>query len=157
MEQASRYAEALMAPHLVSLCASLRTKECEVCGSSYVEDHNGGLAQRWCSDNCRWVGRGREKAQKGRDETQRRYDLWARRARKLAKAVGAMCRGCEPEGACRQADCPLRPVSPLPLVGDVSVPLATRGSVRHPADHPLRAVRLRESKAAWARAKRASA
>lgn len=30
-------------------------------------------------------------------------------------AVDAMCRGCEPAGICRSVECPLRPVSPLPL------------------------------------------
>lgn len=29
-------------------------------------------------------------------------------------AVEAFCNACEPEGVCRDADCPLRPVSPLP-------------------------------------------
>ena len=31
-------------------------------------------------------------------------------------AVEAMCRSCEPEGRCRDAACPLRAVSPLPLL-----------------------------------------
>jgi transcriptional regulator with XRE-family HTH domain len=30
-------------------------------------------------------------------------------------AVAAMCAACEPEGRCRDGDCPLRSVSPLPL------------------------------------------
>ncbi len=34
----------------------------------------------------------------------------------LRGAVASFCRGCEPEGICRTADCQLRPVSPLPLI-----------------------------------------
>jgi hypothetical protein len=37
------------------------------------------------------------------------------RARLLQDAIGAMCRACEPEGVCRDEDCPLRPFSPLPV------------------------------------------
>lgn len=33
----------------------------------------------------------------------------------IRAAVDAMCRGCEPAGVCRSVECPLRPVSPLPL------------------------------------------
>lgn len=39
-------------------------------------------------------------------------------------AVEAMCRGCEPEGLCRAADCALRTVSPLPVVPLADIPLA---------------------------------
>lgn len=41
-------------------------------------------------------------------------DLYRER-KALRQAVLAMCRSCEPDGVCMQADCPLRPVSPLPL------------------------------------------
>lgn len=34
-----------------------------------------------------------------------------------AEAIDAMCRSCEPEGLCREEECPLRAFSPLPLAG----------------------------------------
>lgn len=40
-----------------------------------------------------------------------------RRLDGYAEAIDAMCRGCEPEGLCRTAECPLRAFSPLPLAG----------------------------------------
>lgn len=39
-------------------------------------------------------------------------------------AVERMCRGCEPDGFCTTVDCPLRPVSPLPLKERIPVELA---------------------------------
>lgn len=41
-------------------------------------------------------------------------------------AVEAMCRSCEPEGLCRNEECPLRSVSPLPYVPMRDVGLAEK-------------------------------
>jgi hypothetical protein len=42
-------------------------------------------------------------------------------------AAAAFCRSCEPEGYCQTPDCPLRPVSPLPLaVEPIEVELAVK-------------------------------
>jgi len=45
-----------------------------------------------------------------------RVDQQGRLLEDHRQAVEAMCRGCEPEGRCRDAECALRPVSPLPLI-----------------------------------------
>lgn len=45
-----------------------------------------------------------------------RVDQQSRALASHQASVEAMCRGCEPEGRCRTAECALRPVSPLPLV-----------------------------------------
>lgn len=45
-----------------------------------------------------------------------RVDQQGRHLATHRQAVEAMCRGCEPEGRCRDAGCALRPVSPLPLI-----------------------------------------
>lgn len=44
-------------------------------------------------------------------------------------AVEAFCNGCEPEGVCRDAECPLRSVSPLPVrtARDVATPTKAPG------------------------------
>lgn len=48
------------------------------------------------------------------DEEERSPGLVARRRMPVFQAaIEAMCRACEPEGFCRDAACPLRPVSPL--------------------------------------------
>lgn len=44
-----------------------------------------------------------------------RGDRSARQLIVAETAVAAMCRDCEPSGVCRTPECPLRPVSPLPL------------------------------------------
>lgn len=44
-----------------------------------------------------------------------RIDRSARQLAVANAAVAAFCAGCEPEGVCRTADCPLRALSPLPL------------------------------------------
>ena len=47
----------------------------------------------------------------------RRSDKLAAHASQLASAIDAMCRSCEPEGACAQPECALRAFSPLPMRG----------------------------------------
>lgn len=53
----------------------------------------------------------------GRSEARRvqRRDKALEQIAGLRELIDAMCRGCEPEGLCRTAECPLRPASPLPL------------------------------------------
>ena len=45
----------------------------------------------------------------------KRAALAERRLTVHQRSVAAYCAGCEPEGRCVTPDCPLRPVSPLPL------------------------------------------
>lgn len=152
--------EALHAPELLALCAKLRTRTCELCEREYVSMHRGGYPQRWCSVQCRDTGRARESGEFDKAWRLLRYDRWKRLAVKRQGAVDAMCWDCEPEGACRTSGCPLRPVSPLPLIGAIRVPQAARGTVRLAADDPRRAIRRRARQAVYsreARRRRASA
>ena len=67
-----------------------------------------------------------------RSESRRvvRQDKLAAHLDSVRSVIDAMCRDCEPAGTCRTVECPLRPVSPLPLQAtDV------RGPVR-PAEGP---------------------
>lgn len=100
---------------LATLIRRCRTERCAICSSEFV---NEGTPQRYCSDVCRGV------AAKKRFgvETRVRADVAERGAAaaestlaQFREAVAAMCLACEPEGACRTADCSLRPVSPLPM------------------------------------------
>jgi hypothetical protein len=117
-------AEALDSPRLAALILELRTQVCvrPSCGMEFV---NPGLHQLYCSDFCKRV------AEKGRRPNTRERAMVAERVlaeteaelRRQREAVRLMCRDCEPEGVCRLSTCPLRPVSPLPLVGVPDVPI----------------------------------
>ena len=155
MAKAAQIADALAAPELVKLCADLRRRRCEVCDREFIEDHNGGTAQRWCDPACKEVGRKRIKAANDRAFVTRRHDLWKRRYVAAQSAIERMCWSCEPEGACRQPDCALRPRSPLPIVGSSDVPLAASGSVRLTPGSVLRVELTKKRKAAWAKRARA--
>jgi hypothetical protein len=56
----------------------------------------------------------------------RRVDGQGRALALRSAAIDAMCRACEPDGYCRMAECPLRPVSPLPYREARDVALATK-------------------------------
>lgn len=154
METAHRIAEALVTPSLELLAAALRTTRCEVCDRDFIESHRGGYSQKWCSWNCEWTGRYRRRLRISRDDAHERTALWRNVAERRQVAVDAMCRTCEPLGTCKDGGCPLRPVSPLPLVGRVRVPVAARGTIRR-EDTPERAQHRRAQRAEWARMKRA--
>lgn len=116
VSRASDIAEALAAPRLLELCVELRTVKCEDCERTFVRNQRGGTQRRWCSYACKDRYRKRVLYTAERHWTGKRYDTWQRMARKLSEHVTAMCRSCEPGGICRQDDCALREVSPLPLV-----------------------------------------
>jgi DNA-binding XRE family transcriptional regulator len=153
MEQAAAYADALAAPSLLRLCAELRTRVCDECGKEFVENHRGGAAQRWCGRSCKWLGRYHESTD--RQDRRDRYDRWMRLAKKRQRAINGFCWDCEPDGACKQADCKLRPESPLPLITVEPVGTPMTGTVRHPEDSALRRTRRLEYEREWARARRA--
>lgn len=110
-ETAVRLADALQWPRLREMAEAARRKTCVVDGVAFIDD-SGSDNRRYCSEACHEVA---DKARKGRD-TRTVAAGAERRAERLAAAVAAMCRSCEPEGVCRTADCPLRDVSPLRLV-----------------------------------------
>lgn len=114
--RAAILAEILDAPMLLSLCVELRTKTCEECDATFVSDGRGGNEKRWCSKECGDRYRVRVRYPSERHWNGQRYDTWKRIAQKLRTSVEAMCRACEPDATCRDSVCPLRNVSPFPLV-----------------------------------------
>lgn len=110
LDRATRLADALDWPGLSSLMVELRTSVCAICGASFV-DPSRDLRQRYCSDSCASTSQDRRR----RGSRTELGIVEAHRLRDHQEAVAAYCRGCEPEGLCRDAACPLRPVSPLPL------------------------------------------
>lgn len=109
METALRLAEALGEPRLADIVREARTASCEVCGASIINE--GGGPVRFCTEACRVV---RNVARSG-TPTRQRAVVAERRLALYQDAVAAYCAGCEPEGLCRDAECALRPVSPLRL------------------------------------------
>lgn len=80
---------------------------CAACGQPGTNE-SVGRPRMYCDDVCAALGR-----KKGINIPDVGPDT--RRLRVFSAAVAAMCRGCEPEGLCRDNDCSLRPVSPLPF------------------------------------------
>jgi transcriptional regulator with XRE-family HTH domain len=107
---ACRIADAVGDEDLVRIARELRTLPCATCTKPFINDGQGNT--RYCSPSCHNV---KEKQRLGRPVRV----LAVRMERQLDQhrvAVAAMCGECEPSGACRTPDCPLRLVSPLPLV-----------------------------------------
>ena len=114
IESASLLASALEHDELVAAAILMRTKTCEVCAASYVDNaktHNSAVCGRQCSS----VKRSRQQRVQYVAERNRTATVQARRIRLYSQAVLAFCRACEPEGICRDQMCGLRPVSPLRL------------------------------------------
>jgi predicted nucleic acid-binding Zn ribbon protein len=108
LETALRLAEALGEPRLADIVREARTVNCEVCGTPILNE--GGTPVRFCTESCREV---RRKLRVGAEPARVRAVGAERRLALYQDAVATMCRGCEPEGLCRDAECALRPVSPL--------------------------------------------
>ena len=117
LSTASLLAEALHDERLTLIVAQDRRRECGVCGQTFVTDHTDAARRKFCSHKCQQVAWNRQ-ATAGRDRKRARYEKkTAMRLRELQQHVEAMCRSCEPvDFICREARCPLRPVSPLPLI-----------------------------------------
>lgn len=98
-------------PHLVTLSLAARSGTCEACGAPTLATR-GPRPPRFCGARC--IRRTRDRQLNARKRLQA-VGVVKRERDLLREAVAAMCRGCEPEGLCRDAECALRPVSPLPL------------------------------------------
>lgn len=109
IETAERLALELDWPRLMSIALEARTGACELCGTSFPAQGSGN--KRYCSEDCRRVACARRSG----TSTRGRAVVAERRATRLAAAIDAFCRACEPDGVCRMADCQLRDVSPLPV------------------------------------------
>jgi len=109
LEVAARLADALEEPELLACVVRSRTVVCVVCGRSVVNRGTG--PRRYCGAACA--------ARTNRDrqgKPARERAAMAERSLAVATfAIEAFCRGCEPEGLCRDTTCSLRPVSPLPV------------------------------------------
>jgi len=168
--RATEMAVALDWPKLRSLVVTARTRICRRagCGGTFVNDI-GSEAKRYCSVDCQQIqasakqaeNRARRAGQTGSHQARRAHVQRLRaavhhadeRTARLVAAVAAMCAACEPEGLCRDAVCPLRPVSPLPLraeaVGTPRQEAALRSERRWTPAH--REAQSRASRERWER------
>jgi hypothetical protein len=138
-EAAAAIADVLAWPRLLEIVREARTRACRRCARPFRNEGGNMGAKRYCSVECREIEASekiasRRTRQAGQtDDGRRRYQALARlrsgiriaeeRATAVLSAVEAMCAACEPGGACRTADCPLRAFSPLPLaMHDVGEP-----------------------------------
>lgn len=139
---AIRLTESLDWPRLAEIVRDARRSACIQCGRTFLNE--GGRPKLYCSAECRETGaRRREGKVAGRRDaiallqsellrvdpvrkqsvgkalTLLEADKSVERIDRLGMhrdAVAAMCSTCEPLGYCRTPDCPLRSVSPLPLL-----------------------------------------
>lgn len=109
---AEAIADALDAPHLAGLVIAGRTIQCDMCGKDSVASNRGGSAKMYCGDRCKAAANDRRR----RGATVLDSHLTRHRLAEHQEAVAAMCRECTlGESLCAQWECPLRPVSPIPL------------------------------------------
>lgn len=106
LANANRLADALLDDNLVRIVKNARQAKCQLasCGRTYYRDRG---PQKFCSMECTTL------AAKGLT----RYAPHA-----ALDAIDEMCRTCEPQGVCRNDECPLRYFSPLPFEAAVNVP-----------------------------------
>lgn len=132
-ETIARLAGALDAPRLVAIADAYRERVCVECERRFTQKPTSPVREsRFCSQSCRAVWHRRNEREERRDtlysrlvsanrtatELRRRLTADREDLRRHEFAVAAFCRDCEfDSGACKDASCPLRPVSPLPLVG----------------------------------------
>ena len=125
-------AEVLDWPRLAEIIELARTFICDRPGCERTYRHEGGGPRKYCSTDCvrlaetqRMASRRiRQVAHKDDGRLRAAAIAQLRSATRIADeramaaeiAIGAYCNGCEPEGLCRMAECPLRAFSPLPLV-----------------------------------------
>lgn len=106
----------LLTPYIVELARQLYSSSCLICGRETV-DGGQQYKKRYCSYSCKSTAssrRAREKTQRKRESTQFMY---RQRLEKTNEAIAAFCDDCTGrEGLCRDEDCLLRPVSPLPFI-----------------------------------------
>lgn len=96
-DKAERLAEELDDARILTYVMQARTRRCGNCGRTFDTMQTRAM---YCTLDCQ-----RRAHMKGG----RRYDA-------RQEAIDAMCRGCEPEGLCRDDGCALRPFSPFLVV-----------------------------------------
>ncbi len=110
-------AEALTCDRLAELSLAANTRTCLHCRATFVITRTHGTERRYCSKGCQVNAAHAYQRRLERDKATRERSrrLLDERLTLHQEAVAAFCKGCEPEGLCRTAECPLRSVSPLPL------------------------------------------
>ena len=117
---AERLADALAAPSIVEYVSRAHLMKCDDCGRSFTHDNVGGKPRRFCSMQCQKNAWNREKRAGARAAWGYAHTRWSSKYKRAQEAIDAMCNECADwEGVCRMAKCPLRSVSPLPLVVEV--------------------------------------
>ena len=101
---------------MLAYAKRLRTKCCVMCGRSYV-DLQKQMRATTCSHHCSKRKWARQRHQRAVDKSK----LVRAALDRHRKAVAAYCAGCEPAGYCLTPECPLRDVSPLPLLRERQV------------------------------------
>lgn len=96
-DRAIELAEILDEPRIIKVVAEARIGRCPMCGKSF---DRGQTRRAYCSKPCQ-VASNYKSGVKPDDKQE---------------AIDAMCRGCEPEGVCRDDGCALRPFSPLVFI-----------------------------------------
>lgn len=92
---------------------------CETGGDSgrgFTTRHTSLRRAIYCSERCTQVAWTRKNSEKRASQRARYTKKQGFLLREHQDAVAAHCRDCEPLGLCRDAECHLRGVSPLPFV-----------------------------------------
>ena len=107
---AERIAEALKTPELLRLAQEARIRSCKRCRREIAV--LTGRPPDYCSTACRQLG-----VKTTRAPESRKLRILTDELRSYRNRIAEMCAAC-PDGSlgyCAGVDCPLRPVSPLPL------------------------------------------
>lgn len=141
VKMATRIADALDAPMIVELVKQHRTYRCRTCKQPGITEGTG-IRRRYCSDTCRRIAKKLGKSGPPISAVGSRLRLYG-------EAVAEFCGECNPSGLCRDAECALRPVSPLPLAEGLR-PVATPKDGRksrwdRPDERQRASVRMRKA------------
>ena len=130
LSTATRIADSLSWPRLADIAREGRTMQCRTCGGDFIDE---GTQKAYCSNLCMVIDQKKHRGMDGRKRASMAEDVSRRAMTELSAfkiAINGMCTSCEPDGVCRTPDCPLRNVSPLPLLAGREAPLIPAGRRR---------------------------
>lgn len=109
---AERLAQVLEWPNLIGGINKIRGVRCETCNRETVS--LGTRPRKYCSARCAGTARSK-RLSAGKYENSFLHRL---RLEEYQEAIAAFCKGCEPEGICRDNTCPIQAggISPLPFI-----------------------------------------
>lgn len=148
---ARRLAEALEWPSLAAIVEEARRGSCAVCRAPIRLDT--GTRRLYCSIPCRNIAGDLARPAERQRSAATQLASFKASLELHRGAVVTMCSGCEPEGTCRDAGCPLRPVSPLPLetdAVDAEVAVKAPGRWGHPGEREAWSAYMRQQHASGA-------